>query len=121
MNALFMIVELMLSIFLERKTRKANHNSSIPCSQTDKDDTAVGCGRSDGKGKSGRSSWLGNTRTAQSVTIAAVDVCELCGEDLSKTPYQEHERGTKIDIAFEKVVEHADDEIKQCPPCGATQ
>ena len=28
--------------------------------------------------------------------------------------------GTKIDIVFEKVVEHIDAEIKQCPNCEAT-
>ena len=31
-----------------------------------------------------------------------------------------HERRTKIDIVFEKVVEHVDAEIKQCPTCKAT-
>ncbi len=73
MNSLFMIVELMLSIFLERKTRKTNHNSSIPSSQTDKDDTAIGYGGSNGKGKGGQSGRAGNTRTSQSTTIAALD------------------------------------------------
>jgi transposase len=121
MNALFMIVELMLSIFLERKTRKTNHNSSIPSSQTDKDDTAIGHGGSNGKGNGGQSGQAGNTRTSQSITIAAVDVCEVCGEDLRNTPSQGHERRTKIDIVFEKVVEHTDAEIKQCPSCGTTQ
>lgn len=121
MNALFMIVELMLSIFLERKTRKTNRNSSIPSSQTDKDDTAVGNGRSNGKGKSGMSGRIGNTRTTERVTTATVDVCGVCGEDLSHIPSQGHERRTKIDIVFEKVVEHTDAEIKQCPACGATQ
>ena len=31
-----------------------------------------------------------------------------------------HERRTKIDIVFEKVVEHVDAEVKQCPVCDAT-
>jgi len=30
-----------------------------------------------------------------------------------------HERRTKIDIVFEKVVEHVDAEIKTCPQCTA--
>ena len=32
----------------------------------------------------------------------------------------DHERRTKIDIVFEKVVEHVDAEIKQCPTCKTT-
>ncbi len=41
MNSMFMIMELMLSIFLEKKTKKDNKNSSIPSSQTDKDESAL--------------------------------------------------------------------------------
>ena len=39
----------------------------------------------------------------------------ICGEDLTDTPCLHHERRTKIDIVFEKVVEHVDAELKQCP------
>ena len=41
MNSMFMIMELMLSIFLEKVTKKDNKNSSIPSSQTDKDESAL--------------------------------------------------------------------------------
>ena len=121
MNALFMIVELMLSIFLERKTRKTTQNSSIPSSQTEKDDTALGAQRSNGKGKKELADQIGNTRTCEQVTIVTVDTCEACGDDLRHAPSQGYERRTKIDIVFEKVVEHTDAEIKQCPGCGTTQ
>ena len=42
MNSLFMIVELILAIFLERNTPKTDKNSSKPSSQTEKDDSALG-------------------------------------------------------------------------------
>ena len=35
-NSLLVVVELILSIFLEKTTRKGNKNSSIPSSQTEK-------------------------------------------------------------------------------------
>ena len=35
MNSMFMIIELILSIFLERSTKKDNKNSSRPSSQTE--------------------------------------------------------------------------------------
>ncbi len=45
MNSLFMIIELILSIFLERSTKKDNKNSSKPSSQTEKDESALGSSR----------------------------------------------------------------------------
>ncbi|WP_338032241.1 IS66 family transposase, partial [Desulforhopalus vacuolatus] len=55
----------------------------------------------------------------ENVTVAEVAICDVCGNPLSDVPCHEHERRTKIDIIFEKVVEHVDAEIKQCPNCGA--
>ena len=51
---------------------------------------------------------------------AKVNVCDICGEVLTDQPCAGHERRTKIDIVFEKVVEHVDAEIKQCPLCKST-
>ena len=41
MNSMLMIMELIFSIFLERQTKKNSKNSSLPPSQTDKDDSAL--------------------------------------------------------------------------------
>ncbi|MCU7816899.1 MAG: hypothetical protein KZQ81_17295 [Candidatus Thiodiazotropha sp. (ex Rostrolucina anterorostrata)] len=54
------------------------------------------------------------------MSIAAVDCCDICAENISELPCTHHERRTKIDIVFEKVIEHVDAEIKQCPACGST-
>ena len=56
MNSLLVVVELMLSVFLEKKTRKDSKNSSLPPSQTDKDKTSTTS--SSGK-RSNRSRLLG--------------------------------------------------------------
>lgn len=53
----------------------------------------------------------------ETVTISPVEHCDVCGEDLSKIRCSAHERRTKIDIIFEKVVEHYDAEKKHCPNC----
>ena len=120
MNSMLMVIELILAIFLERRTKKDNRNSSIPSSQTDKDDSALGQQKSHGKGKPEKSKTAANTRTRESVSVAKVSLCDTCGEDLSDTPCSGQERRTRIDIVFEKVVEHVDAEIKQCPGCAAT-
>ncbi len=51
MNSLLMVVELILAVFLEKKTRKNSKNSSIPSSQTEKDETAKATHGSKGRGK----------------------------------------------------------------------
>lgn len=120
MNSMFMIMELMLSIFLEKKTKKDNQNSSIPSSQTDKDDSALAPNQgSNGKGKTEKPLTANNTRTIETVTTIEVYNCDVCGEDLSGTVSTESERRTKIDIVFEKVVEHVDVQIKQCSSCDS--
>jgi len=117
MNSLLIIVELILSIFLEKKTRKNNRNSSIPSSQTDKDSTALLSSKGKGKRVSGE---VHNTRVVETVTISKVETCTGCGSSLEDVPCRQHERRTKIDIVFEKVAEHVDAEIKQCPNCKST-
>ena len=51
MMSMFLIVELILSIFLEKSTKKTNQNSSIPSSQTSKDESSLGHQGGNGKGK----------------------------------------------------------------------
>jgi hypothetical protein len=120
MNSLFMIIELILAIFLERSTKKDNKNSSKPSSQTEKDESALSHSGSNGKGKSENKDQARNTRVKETVTIAQVLACDVCAQDLSDVPCIDHERRTKIDIVFEKVVDHIDAEIKRCPVCRAT-
>ena len=120
MNSLFMIIELILAIFLERSTNKNSKNSSKPSSQTDKDESALSHVGSNGKGKRENKTQARNTRVKETVTISQVLTCDVCAEDLSKVSCIDHERRTKIDIVFEKVIDHVDAEIKRCPACAAT-
>lgn len=118
-QTMLMLFELLMAVFMERRTTKDSKNSSKPSSQTPKDDTAASKPGSKGKGKTQNDVLSGNSRTIETVQIAKVNVCETCGEDLSDTPCKDHERRTKIDIVFEKVISHVDAEIKQCPHCEA--
>jgi transposase len=118
-QAMLMLFELLMAVFMEKRTTKNNSNSSLPSSQTEKDDTATSRRGAKGKGKSHDDRRSGNTRTIETTQVAKVNWCQNCGEDLSDTPCQGHERRTLIDIIFEKVVTHVDAEIKQCPCCQA--
>jgi transposase len=119
LKSLFLIVELILSIFLERQTRKTNKNSSIPSSQTDHDETSLSSGRNSAKRRFSTAT-VANHRSVETVTVSTVDSCEICGSPLDGVECLGHERRTKIDIVFEKVVEHVDAQIKQCPECATT-
>ena len=114
-QAMIMLFELLIAVFMEKNTRKNNRNSSIPSSQTEKDTTAVT--GTNGKGKKQNDALSGNTRTVETTQVAKVKNCEFCGEALDDIPVTSHERRTKIDIIFEKVVNHVDAEIKICPHC----
>jgi transposase len=117
---MFLFIELILAIFLERSTNKDNKNSSKPSSQTEKDESALSHPGSNGKGKSEHKGQAKNTRTKETVTLSQVLFCDICAQDLSNVSCIDHERRTKIDIVFEKVVDHIDAEIKCCPNCDAT-
>lgn len=119
MNSLLVVVELILSVFLEKKTRKNSKNSSLPSSQTEKDETAKIPSGGNGRGKN-VSGEVNNTRVKESITVARVLTCDICGAALDEIPCCRHERRTKIDIVFEKVIEHIDAEVKHCPNCEKT-
>jgi hypothetical protein len=113
-QAMIMLFEVLIAVFMEKKTRKNNRNSSIPSSQTGKDRTSTGA---KGKGKKHNGALSENTRTVETTQLATVKDCEFCGESLDDIDATEHERRTKVDIIFEKVVSHVDAEIKVCPRC----
>jgi transposase len=118
-QAMLMLFELLMAVFMEKRTPKNSRNSGLPSSQTGKDDDTVPQPGTRSKGKAHEHTRCANTRTVETVEIIPVDACETCGEDLSDIPSERHERRTRIDIVFEKVVSHVDAEIKQCRRCQA--
>lgn len=119
-QSMLMLMNLLISIFLEKTTKKNSKNSSKPSSQTNKDESSLTNIGTNGKGKLESNATANNTRTVESVMIAKVTQCDVCGQDLKKTACQHIERRTKIDILFEKVIEHVDAEVKICITCDAT-
>ena len=118
-DALLMLFELLMAVFMEKHTPKSSANSSLPASQSPNDDTARTRPGAKGKGPSSNGERCANTRTREYVKVLSVDACGRCGEDLTDAACLGHERRTLIDIVFEKVVRHADAQIKHCPRCHA--
>ena len=118
-DALLMLFEVLMAVFMEKHTPKSSANSSPPASQSPNDDTARTRPGAKGKGPSYHDARYANTRTRESARVLSVDACQRCGEDLTDAACTGHERRTLIDIVFEKVVRHADAQIKHCPRCHA--
>lgn len=120
-NALMMLFNIILTIFMEKSTKKTSANSSIPPSQTPPDDTSItNKGKAENNTEKPKVSVVGNTRTIETATLLPALTCDTCGEDLNHVACECVERRTKIDIIFEKTVEHVDVEVKQCPACDST-
>jgi hypothetical protein len=119
-QSLLMLVNLLIAIFLEKTTKKDSKNSSKPSSQTEKDESALPKEKTNGKGKPEDNATVNNMRTVETTLKIPVTHCDVCGEDLSKLTCEHIERRTKIDIMFEKVVEHVEAQVKVCPSCDAT-
>jgi transposase len=118
-QSMFMLINLLISIFLEKTTKKTNKNSSKPSSQTEKDESSISQVGTNSKGRQESDAVASNTRTVETVTIARVTRCDICGQDLADAECEHIERRTKIDIIFETVIEHVDAEIKYCENCDS--
>jgi transposase len=116
-QSMLTLINLLIAIFMEKTTKKNNKNSSIPSSQTDKDETNLNTTETKGKGLPEVARVATNTRTVEQAIYIPVTVCAECGADLEAVSCDHVERRTKIDIVFEKVVDHVDVEVKQCPIC----
>ena len=107
-DALLMLFEVLMAVFMEKHTPKSSANSSLPASQSPNDETARTRPGAKGKGPSYNDARYANTRTRESIRVLSVDACQRCGEDLTDAACTGRERRTLIDIVFERVVGHAD-------------
>lgn len=119
MNSLVVVVDLILAIFLERRPRKNSRKSSLPSSQTDKDETASSKRIDNGKGRK-VAGEISNARIKETITVAEAKTCDVCGVSLDEVPCRIYERRTKIDIVFEKTDDHVDGGVFSCTPRTAT-
>jgi transposase len=115
-KALLTIVNLLMMVFLEKTTRKTSQNSSKPSSQTDTDHSAKNT-RKPSKRPAERDDVFANSRVVESSTVAEVNRCGHCGENLRLVSVTDHERRTRFDIVIETRIDHVDAQIKTCPGC----
>ena len=115
-NALFLLLDILVAIFLEKTTRKTSANSGLPPSQTDKDETAQRAGKRGTGAKPNLKTGTTLRKTIDKKTVT-VETCDACGADLSGIDPVERERRILYDIVFELVEHRVDAEVKECPHC----
>ena len=95
-DALLMLVELMMAVFMEKHTPKSRANSSLPASNSPHDETARTRPGTKGKGPSHNDARCANTRTHVRITVLSVDACAHCDADLTDAACTGHERRTLV-------------------------
>ena len=118
-RVLFTLLNILITVLLERTTRKTSRNSGLPPSQTESDETARRGGRDSGKGAKPNLETGDNLRRTVVEETVAVEACDACGADLSGAGPVGRERRILHDIVFEVVERRVDAEIKECPDCRA--
>ena len=115
-KGILLLMQLMVTVVMEKNTRKNSKNSSLPPSQTDKDETAERTGKS-GKGeKNNQQTGSGWHKVTHEETIT-VENCDTCGADLSDVEATDRERRILLDIEFTVACRRVDAEVKACPAC----
>ena len=113
------LVEILIAVFLEKTTKKTSKNSSIPPSQTDKDETWKSSKKNRDTSAAESSMTGENFETTTFEEISTVEVCDSCGTDLSDIEPSAREQRVLRDIKFTVVEVKVDAEIKDCPECRA--
>ena len=118
-EAMLMLFELLPAVFMEKTTLKGTHNSGLPGSQTDPDETARRRPGVKGKGPDHRAAQGGSTRRVVETRTVPVTECRACGGDLEGVSPSGRERRVQVDIVFETREPTVEAEIKTCPRCHA--
>ena len=107
------------AIFLEKTTKKTSRNSSIPPSQTGKDETRKSPKKNRDTSAAQNLMTGENFRKITVEKISTVETCDSCGTDLSDIEPSAREHRILLDIKYtvEEVKVVAD--IKDCPECRA--
>ena len=115
-DALLMLFELLMAVFMEKNTPKGSRNSGLPSSRTEAGETARGRPGAKGKGPQTRAGG-GPKRRVVEKRAAPVAECRACGRDLEGVRPQGRERRVRVDLVFETRDLTVEAEIKTCPRC----
>ena len=114
-EALFAMMQMLILLLLEKRTKKTPANSSLPGSLAPFDRTTAPRSGSKSKGPGHEHGEYANVRIEVDEQTSTVDECGRCGEDLSEVTSEDHERRVTVDIEFVTRETRIDAQIKRCP------
>ena len=115
-TALFQILEIIVTLLLEKKARKNSSNSGLPPSQN-----FAGNGNRNTRGSKEdkrKGSRLDNSKDTETRETVSPSNCSECGSNLKKAKIKGSEDRQEIDIIYEIQTHTVTSEIKDCPQCG---
>ena len=118
-SGLCRLLGIVITIFLETPTKKTGKNSSIPLSQSDKDETRKSPDQNRDTRTAQNSMTGENFQTTTIEEVSTVEVCDSCGTDLSDIEASAREQRVLRDNKFTVEEVKVDAENKDCPTCGA--
>ena len=113
------LLGIVITIFLETPTKKTSKNSSIPPSQSDKDETRKSPDQNRDTSAAQNSMTGENFQTTTIEEVSTVEVCDSCGTDLSDIEPSAREQRVLRDNKFTVEEVKVDAENKDSPTCGA--
>ena len=82
-GGMFRLLGIVIAIFREKTTKKTSKNSSIPLSQTDKDETKKVPKKNCDTSAAENSMTVENFEMTTVEEVSTIEVCDSCGTDLS--------------------------------------
>ena len=116
-HSMLTILTVVVTLFLEKKTRKNSSNSGLPPSQ----DFGSNGNRNKERNQTNerpQAPRLDNVRDTESSETVTPTECSGCGTDLKGAPVVDTEERKEIDIVYERHEHTVIVESKECPDCG---
>lgn len=115
-ESLLLVLDIIVAVLLEKKTRKNSSNSGLAPSRNN------GSNGNRNKDSAGVRSRLGdqlqNTRKIETSEVVTPVDCGKCGSDLRSVKATGRDERKKIDIIYEVTEHSVCSETKKCPECG---
>lgn len=115
-SSMMAIIDIIVAVLLEKKTRKNSSNSGLPPSRNNGSNGNRNIGNVSDRDKKG--SQLSNTRAVNTAETVSPAKCSDCSADLTGAKVKKIEERKIIDIIYEVTTHTIASETVKCPDCG---
>ena len=113
---MMLVIDIVVAVLLEKKTRKNSSNSGLPPSRNN--GSNGNRNKASDKSRDKKGSQLENTRKVETSETVSASSCSSCGTNLKNSQVKETESRKKIDIVYEITEHTVVSQSRECPSCG---